>query len=163
MADGINKHSGRTLDELANHPPGKIPARLAISRSVPAARADQGLPLVVVLLDTSASMGSSLGKERKIDVAWRAFQEVVAHGCAGHHLGILEFGVSVRWLLKPEVDASAISDMRCPDPGGETPLGQALRMARNRIGCPAPYGRIVLITDGEPTDCLLYTSPSPRD
>ena len=125
----------------------------------------------VLLLDTSGSMDGEkiTALNRGLKTFQRALQrdELAAQRV---EVGIVTFGpvhVAQEFMSAQQFEAPSLIAQHA------TPMGQAVEKAiqmieerkksyqANGIGYYRPW--VFLITDGEPTDCLLYTSPSPRD
>jgi len=110
---------------------------------------------LLILLDVSGSMGELMeGEKTKLEAAFEAFRSVLVPRLSGWDLGILIFGAEpeeVTWLLPPTSQVE-LGALRRPEPQGHTPMWRALEMAHDWASRRAKGVRLVLITDGLPTD-----------
>ena len=110
---------------------------------------------LVICLDVSGSMyGLMDSGESKLHAAWQAFRAELQPRLSGWDLGIIVFGTmseGVTWLLSP-TSRVELDQLREPMPQGNTPMWKALSMAYDWIERRAKRARIIVITDGQPTD-----------
>lgn len=123
--------------------------------------------VIIALLDCSFSMAS----DNKLRNAWKALSIELTPRLEDHALGIIQFpsfGVQTErrfgfsrmdpiamgnsgWLIKP-VRITSLSHLPEPRCVGNTPLMGGLDLAWNWLKEHAEQARIILFTDGEPTD-----------
>jgi len=112
---------------------------------------------LIIALDVSYSMSLNMPEgHSKLHSAWIAFKNVLTKHLMGWNLGIIAFGVNeaegVEWLLPPTSRAD-FDHVKEPEPQDGTPMLKALRESWSWLEKRAEGGRIILITDGIPTDC----------
>lgn len=107
--------------------------------------------LLVVMLDCSYSMGDKMDDNSKIDTAWKVFQDKLEPNLNGWKYGILCFGNDTNWFIFP-TESPTLTNNIGPSLCGATSLGLGLRTAWSYIKENAVGSRIILLTDGEPTD-----------
>ena len=110
--------------------------------------------LLLVLLDCSDSMADRIESMRKIDVAWKTFQEELMPNMSGWTYGVILFqGWDVRWEVMPTTNTKALSNIvSAPIPRGSTPMGKALQFAWSWARSNAKQARFILLTDGQGND-----------
>ncbi len=108
--------------------------------------------LLIVLLDCSDSMRDNMGSSSKIKTAWKVFQTNLAPNLSNWKYGILTFSNLVKWYIFTGSTPDTITKWNMPEPGGLTSLGEALIVAWKHIADHYAGARIILLTDGEPTD-----------
>jgi len=129
---------------------------------------------VVIILDASGSMASSMGKTKtqKMAAAKSALKEVLTSIPESTCIGLLVFSgknVSDKWLypLGPRDNAALMAAIDRPSPGGNTPLGQYIKIGADRLleerATQLGYGsyRLLIVTDGEATDGALTDNYTP--
>lgn len=108
---------------------------------------------LMLVMDTSGSMGGGPGGASKMDLAKEA--AIAAAELLGEYdqIGIVAFEDTPRWVLQPAfasdlgVIQSAIADMQ---PGGGTEIFPALKMAYEGLApLDAKVKHIILLTDGQ--------------
>ncbi len=105
--------------------------------------------LFIVLLDCSFSMSDNIGNQSKIEAAWKVFQSDLIPNLNEWTFGIMTFGNVVDWLIFPgKRDILAKQPSLC----GSTSMGIGLKTAWKFINSSSNSARIILLTDGEPTD-----------
>jgi len=130
---------------------------------------------VVIILDASGSMASPMGPNntQKIAAAKAALKEVLTKIPETTHVGLLVFSgknVPDKWLypLGPRDDAALMKAIDLPQPGGNTPLGQFIKIGADRLleerAKQFGYGsyRLLIVTDGEATDGQLTERYTPE-
>jgi len=143
------------------------PAALAQDDTV----ASSGSDHLVVVLDGSGSMRERFGKQgTRMDAAAQALQVVLSELPDGTQVGIYAFASGLRdpWIypLGP-LDRARLQQMRVPAPGGQTPLGKAIRVGGDRLLAAREanrgYGtyRLLVVTDGAATDPDVLTRIAP--
>lgn len=108
--------------------------------------------LLIVILDCSYSMSDNIGNSSKIDTAWKVFQTQLEPNLNSWTYGILIFGDTADWFIFPTESVIALAKSNRPSLRGATSLGLGLQTAWKFIRENAISSRIILITDGEPTD-----------
>lgn len=119
--------------------------------------------VLLVLLDCSGSMESTMGSKTKMTVAWDVLQKTLMPNMAGLNYGVILFGGSyfdnrVTWGVHPCSNTNALVVMRPPQPDGGTPMLEALDMAWDWVKQNVNLARFILISDGcpnEPTKTIL--------
>ena len=130
---------------------------------------------VVIILDASGSMASPMGSKniQKIAAAKAALKEVMTKIPETTHVGLLVFSgknVPDKWLypLGPRDNAALTKAIDLPQPGGNTPLGQFIKIGADRLleerAKQFGYGsyRLLIVTDGEATDGQLTERYTPE-
>lgn len=112
-------------------------------------RVDKSL---LILLDVSGSMSGLMENISKLDLSWKVLKNDLAPNMAGWDYGIIKFSDGARFEISPTPDTSAIITSRSPYVEGGTDLTAGLELAWNWIGLYSKQARIILLTDGEPTD-----------
>lgn len=105
---------------------------------------------LLVLLDTSGSMNDALEMDRKIDAAWQVFRSQLMPNMAMWNHGIVGFNNEAYWISYPMQTTQLAT--QAPYATGSTSMGQALHFAWIWIKGHAKEARIVLLSDGMPTD-----------
>ena len=117
----------------------------------------------MVVFDGSGSMaemGFNLLDEPRIFDARRAVRTVMPQVAPVRRIGLVTYGFgaedscqSVELRFPPEADAAAhvIAEVEARDPGGETPLTEAIAEAARVLDYARKPGEIVLVTDGKET------------
>jgi len=110
--------------------------------------------VLLVLVDTSFSMTESMGMTSKMLAAWNALQKHIAPNMMGWAYGVITFQGfgEVDWKVYPCKDTNALTTTMHPIPMGGTPIGAALKFAWDWLRSNAKQARIILISDGCPTD-----------
>lgn len=107
--------------------------------------------ILVILLDTSSSMGDHMETMSKIDISWRVFQEELIPSMMGWTYGVVMFGDDAWWDILPTNDTRALS-MHQPHACGSTAMGKALQIAWAWVKSYANQARFILLTDGQAND-----------
>lgn len=109
--------------------------------------------VLLVLLDCSGSMSESMMVGSKMSVAWKVLNNDLMPNMAGWAYGILTFsGYDSSWSVYPTVQTTALVKMIEPYTGGGTSLFSALNKSWLWLRQFAKEARIILLTDGCPTD-----------
>jgi len=108
--------------------------------------------VILILLDSSGSMSGMVETVPKNTVAWKALQQELTPNLSGWNHGLISFGRSVGFLIPPTTDTSALVSCDKPHASGGTPMLRALTIAWDWIGAHANQARLVLLSDGCPTD-----------
>jgi hypothetical protein len=129
----------------------------------------------VIILDASGSMASPMGPNntQKMAAAKSALKEVLTSVPESTYIGLLVFsGKNVRdkWMfpLGPRNDQALTRGIDLPQPGGNTPLGQFIKIGADRLleerAKQFGYGsyRLLIVTDGEATDGPLTDRYTPE-
>lgn len=112
---------------------------------------------LIIAVDTSGSMGSEFanGKSR-IDVLWDIVKNELPQRMQGYTFGVIAFGLdtmnSVNFVIYPTNDARTLASATRIEALGSTPMLGGLNMAWDWISNHAKQARIILISDGQPTD-----------
>lgn len=106
--------------------------------------------VLLVLLDTSGSMAEMMETSSKIEVAWQVFHSQLVPNIGNWHYGIVGFNYEAYWIAHT-LQSTSLSKI-APDTAGSTSMGQALQLAWKWINDYAKYARIILFSDGLPTD-----------
>ena len=116
--------------------------------------------LLIVILDTSGSMNDYIENQKKINVAWSVLQDKLAKNMNGWSYGILMFkspgwdsSESVSWLIRPTDSTGRLMSTLRPQANASTPILAALEKAWSFVSCNKVQSRIILLSDGCPTDC----------
>ena len=141
--------------------------------SVPCA-AQESRDHVVIILDASGSMASTMGSRRieKMTAAKAALKEVLTKMPESTYVGLLVFSgknVPDRWLypLGTRDNAALVTAIDRPTPSGNTPLGEYIKIGADRLleerTKQFGYGsyRLLIVTDGEATDGELTAKYTP--
>jgi len=107
---------------------------------------------VILVIDTSGSMGSAVGGTTKMTLAREAATQALKNLNESDVVGILAFEDRPRWVLEPEklgdgrAMKAAVSQLQ---PGGGTEIYSALLEAEQKMmGVSARVRHVVLLTDG---------------
>jgi len=153
MNEAIVLSNGKTLsqEKLSSLTPRKSAASILSKQSV---HAQEKLDKVLlVLLDCSGSMSETMGPNSKMEVAWRVFKQELMPNMSGWVYGIMTFREDgADWTVYPTVQTSALVKLQDPMPRGSTPMAAALNKAWMWLRQFAISARIILLTDGCPTD-----------
>lgn len=106
--------------------------------------------VLVVMLDTSGSMADIMDMSRKIEVAWQVFHVQLMPHMANWSYGILGFSNTAYWIAYPSPSNQLPAQVPCI--GGGTSMGEALIFTWAWIKSNANQCRIILLSDGWPTD-----------
>jgi Mg-chelatase subunit ChlD len=113
---------------------------------------------VVMLIDRSGSMSSDTdGRGSRINLAWRAMKEQLLPNLEGWSVGLLYFPAlhddeeQAVWTVEPNHQITAAA-LREPHASGGTPMLRALQTAWEYFKQTQAKGRIILVSDGCPTD-----------
>lgn len=141
------------LDIGAKEKLSQLKTGLSVSESLNGLRKHEKIEkLLIVMLDCSYSMGETMRDNSKLDTAWKIFQHDLEPNLSNWTYGVLTFGNHAEWLIFPTPSDTALSKNIEPSLYGSTSLGQALIMTWDYISNNAVSSRIILLTDGEPTD-----------
>ena len=143
-------------------------ANSAVSQSSPSiTRAASHSDNVIIILDDSGSMRERMQRDRgtRMDAAKAALEQVIGQIDPNTNVGILLLNgarQNKNWLVPFGTlnKDNAIQRIRALQPGGGTPLGEAMRVAANamlELRSKNFYGtyRLVVVTDGEASDPQL--------
>ncbi len=137
---GAGGYAGTPLEEV-----------LPVSMDVQGRRAQSGVALILVI-DTSGSMGLGPAGATKIDLAKKAAMDAVSLLSQRDQLGVLAFEDGNRWIVEPTFvdDPAAVKNkIATLAPGGGTEIYPALEEAYAAMTkLDAKVRHIILMTDG---------------
>jgi len=108
--------------------------------------------VLIVLLDTSSSMAARFETSTRIDTATSVLRSQLIPNMLNWKYGIIKFGGEPKWYVNIKDAKNNSSLLVGAVAHGSTYLMSGLRMAWNWIKNQDKGVRIILISDGEPTD-----------
>jgi len=108
--------------------------------------------VLLILLDVSGSMISLMENASKLEVAWGVLHQDLAPNMAGWTYGIIKFSDGARFEIAPTNNPNAMSAVQRPHIEGNTDLVAGLQLSWEWIRHNTKQARIIVLTDGEPTD-----------
>ena len=110
--------------------------------------------VLIVLLDSSGSMGESMETSSKIDIAWDILKDELMPNMTGWTYGVLVFQgwQEAIWEVYPCQNTMALLITNVPYASGSTPMRHALEKSWDWVQRNAKQARFILLSDGEPTD-----------
>ena len=113
---------------------------------------------IIIILDSSGSMAGRIGGKRKIDIARSAVRNLLGKLPSDIKLGFVAYGhrrkgdcADIETIYKlgtPDV-AGISRAMRALQPVGNTPLGDAVRLAAERLRYVEQKATVILVSDGK--------------
>jgi len=113
-----------------------------------------GEGVLIVLLDTSSSMCARFETSTRIETANSVLRTQLIPNMSNWKFGIIKFGGTPVWHISPERQKTSLM-INIPAIGG-TAMMTGLKMAWNWIRLQSKGCRIILISDGEPTDASKH-------
>lgn len=110
--------------------------------------------LLCIALDTSGSMNENIfATSSKMEIAWEALTKELAPNLMNYNYSILLFcSNDIKWLFSLSNNPYLLMNAKVPEAHDNTPMHAALNAAWTHIESKSEQARIILITDGCPTD-----------